>query len=206
MAVNSNIRFSSYFFIWFCSCLIKNTLKTGRGETVRCEALRQDDPGHEEPWVLHYPPGARILKTIFQVSQVFQEYWRHYSKYNNFQWSWSNKNTEALNDSLDPKDRCFFFTWNQVVMMQTTKIEISSDTFWFFARETFYFRCEGLDWDQFIQDYVMVNIFRAKWWSNSISNTGHNYDLILSIPGHEEVRLETVSRHIACLQVTLSSF
>ena len=136
----------------------------------------------------------RILKTLFQVLR------------DNFQWSWSNKNTEALNDSLDPKDRWFFFTWNQVVMMQTTKIEISSDTFWFFARETFYFRCEGLDWDQFIQDYVMVNIFRAKWWSNSTSNTGHNYDLILSIPGHEEVRLETVSRHIACLQVTLSSF
>ena len=47
-------------------------------------------------------------------------------------------------------------------MMKTKKVEISSDTFCFFARETFYFRCEGLDWDQFIQDYVMVNIFRAK--------------------------------------------
>jgi len=42
------------------------------------------------------------------------------------QWSWSNDNTEALSNSLDPKDR-----------------------------ETFYFRCEGLDWDLFIRDYVM---------------------------------------------------
>ena len=48
-------------------------MKTGRGETVRCEALRQDDPGHEEPRVLHHPPGARILfKTIFQVLQVYK--------------------------------------------------------------------------------------------------------------------------------------
>lgn len=42
------------------------------------------------------------------------------------QWSWSNGVVEALNDRLVQKDR-----------------------------ELFYFRCEGLDWDSFIHDYVV---------------------------------------------------
>jgi len=42
------------------------------------------------------------------------------------QWSWSNKNTEELSNSLHPTDR-----------------------------ETFFFRMEGLDWDSFIKDYVL---------------------------------------------------
>jgi len=42
------------------------------------------------------------------------------------QWSWSSKNTEALSDSLHPKDRDMFF-----------------------------FRLEGMDWNNFIHDYIL---------------------------------------------------
>ena len=90
---------ASKFFVFeqtdFHDSISWHILKANRGETICCEALWQDDPRDEESWVLHHPPGLPSHRSTSNTNA-------------NFQWSWSNENTEALSNSLDPKDRYYY--------------------------------------------------------------------------------------------------